>query len=836
MKGIIVARFDGQQNAGLNAPAFLALGCIGFIASAPALAQEAPPASGEKRLGGMTVTDTALDEEGYKVERIESPKAVAPLLDTPRSIVVVDKQVIKETGSATLVEALRTVPGITFGAAEGGNPIGDRPFIRGFDSQGSTYLDGVRDIGAQNREIFAVEQIQVVRGSDSTLGGRGSAGGSLNIISKLPQDEDFVSGALNYGTDDYKRVTGDVNYRLSDKVAFRLNAMWHDQDVAGRDAIYQKRWGVAPSMTIGMDGPTRLTLAYYHLDTDELPDSGIPFLYVCSATLCNAPAGNVITTPALGDITTASGATGHVSRDTFYGLKSRDFRDSKTDQATIRAEHDFGTVKLRHTARFSHTSQAYSFLLPDDSTGNVFGNPANLALQPGGQVWRRANTRFGYTDSFINQTDLYGTFQTGSIEHSFAVGAELSSEKAERGAFVLSTGSTISPRCSTLAIARYYCTSLFAPNPSDPWINYSSDTATGVPTPITRAAPTARTLNEANTKAVYAFDSVTLTEQLILNLGARYDRFRTTSTLPLANGVRPVVRRVDNIFNWQAGVIFKPTPNTSLYASYATAATPPNSLIGEGQEPNALNAVQAATSALKVERTKSMEIGAKADLFGGGLSLTGAVFQTKTKNARVTIDANTVDYIGERRIRGVELGFNGNITDEWNVFGGYTYLDAKVIEGGFTALTAAAIMQGNTVVQAAKTVYVPAAINGKQFPQTAKHTFTLWTNYKVTEALSIGGGAFYSSRVYGGYGDNRRAVQDSAGVVTVTPATTFLSRAVPSYWRFDARIGYAINENIDLSVNVQNLTDKTYFNQVYTSHYASIAPGRSAFATLSFKY
>ena len=797
------------------------------------MAQDGKAAEGEKRLGGMTVADTAIEEEGYKAERIESPKAVAPLLDTPRSIVVIDKQVIKETGSATLVDALRTVPGITFGAAEGGNPIGDRPFIRGFDSQGSTYLDGVRDIGAQNREIFAVEQIQVVRGSDSTLGGRGSAGGSLNIISKLPERETFFSGSGSYGTDDYKRVTGDVNVRLSDKVAFRLNAMWHDQDVAGRDAIYQKRWGVAPSVTIGMDGPTKLTFSYYHLDTDELPDSGLPFLYACSTTVCNAPLGDSFTTPALGTITTAGGVTGKVRRSTFYGLKSRDFRDSKTDQATMRFEHDFGDISFRNTSRYSHTSQAYSFLLPDDSQGNVFGtsttaNPANMAAQ-GGYVWRRANTRFGYTDSFINQTDLYGTFETGSIKHSFAIGGELSWEKAERGAFVLSDGRGNSPRCSPLAIARFYCTDLFNPNPDDPWINYSADTAAGVPTPITRGLPTSRTVNDANTKSIYAFDSITLTEQIIVNLGARYDRFHIRSTLPIAGGVRPVVRRTDNLFNWQAGVIFKPTANTSIYISYATAASPPNSLLGEGQEQNALLAAQAASDALKVEKTKSFEIGAKADLFGGGLSLTAAVFQTRTKNARAISDANTVAFIGERRTRGVELGFNGNITDEWNVFGGYTYLDAKIVDAGFTALTVAGAPTGTVRL-------VPHVNTGKQFPQTAKHTFTLWTNYQVTPALSVGGGAFYSSKVFGGYADNRTATQNSAGVVTITPATTTLARGVPSYWRFDARIGYKITDNIDLSVNVQNLTDKAYFNQVYTSHYAGIAPGRSAFATLSFKY
>ncbi len=847
-----MSRIDPRSGSNSNAPAFLALGCIGFIASAPALGQDiAAPPAGEKRLGSMTVTDTVIEEEGYKAERVESPKAVAPLLDTPRSIVVVDKQVIKDTGSATLVDALRTVPGITFGAAEGGNPIGDRPFIRGFDSQGSTYLDGVRDIGAQNREIFAVEQIQVVRGSDSTLGGRGSAGGSLNIISKLPERDTYVSGTASYGTDDYKRITGDVNVRLSDKIAFRLNGMWHDQDVAGRDAIYQKRWGFAPSLTIGIDGPTKLTLSYYHLDTDELPDSGLPFLYACSATICNAPAGNSFTTPALGTITTASGVTGKVSRDTFYGLKSRDFRDSTTDQATMRFEHDFGDISLRNTSRFSHSFQEYSFLLPDDSTGNVFGNnssAAALALAPGGQVWRRANTRFGYTDAFINQTDLYGTFDTGSIRHSFAIGGELSWEKAERGALVLSTGSTINPRCSALAIARFYCTSLFNPNPNDPWINYSTDTAAGVPTPITRATKPNRTINDANSRAVYAFDSITLNEQIIVNLGARFDRFESKTTLPIIANVRPVVRRTDNIFNWQAGIIFKPTPNMSIYASYATAATPPNALLGEGQELNGLGTVaatttpaqvaavvaalqDAASTALKVEKTRSFEIGAKADLLGGGLSLTAAIFQTDTRNARVTSDANTVAFIGKRRVRGIETGFNGNITDAWNVFGGYTYLDATIIDGGFTALTAAAVG-----TQPARMVAVPSASTGKPFPQTAKHTFTLWTDYKVTDALSVGGGAFYSSKVFGGYGDDRRATQTAAGVVTVSPITRTLARGAPGYWRFDARFAYRINDNLDLAVNVQNLTDKTYFNQVYTNHYAGIAPGRSAFVTLNVKY
>jgi catecholate siderophore receptor len=817
-----------------GSPSFLALSCVGFFAgTAHAAAQDADAGTKTKTLGGVTVTSTAIDDESYHDEPQDSPKYTAPLINTPRSIVIVPKEVIKNTGSATLVEALRTVPGITFGAAEGGNPIGDRPFIRGFDSQGSTFLDGVRDQGAQTREIFAVEQIQVVRGSDSTLSGRGSAGGSLNIVSKLPRENDFVEVAGSYGTADYKRITTDINHKLTDTIGVRLNGMWHDQDVAGRDAIWQKRWGIAPSITFGLGSPTRLTLAYYHLSSKELPDSGIPYLYACSATLCNAPDGYTLSQPAIGTVTTASGQTGTVSRDTFYGLKDRDFRNARTDQATFRVEHDFGSdLHIRNTARFSHNYQAYSFLLPDDSTGNVFGNPANLAAQPGGQVWRRANTRYGYSDGIVDQLDLHGKFHTGSIEHSFALGGEISWQKTDRGAYVLAAGSTITPRCNTSTIARYYCTSLFTPNPNDPWVNYTSDTS-NVQTPVVKGAPGTRTINDASTKGLYAFDSIAVTDALIFNLGVRYDNFKSKVTLPVAAGVRPQFERTDGIFNWQAGAVFKPTHNTSLYAVYATSATPPNSLLGEGQEQNSFGTTTTASAlgifnSLKVEKTKSYEVGAKADLLNEALSLNVALFQTDTDNARVTIDANTVAFIGKRKIKGVEFGFNGKITDDWNVFGGYTYLDAKIVDGGFSTLTVTGAPTGTTVA-------VPSVNTGKQFPQTAKHSFTIWSDYKFLKAFSIGGGAFYTSRVYGGYADNRTAALQS-GVVVVSPATEVIARSIPGYWRFDARAGYTINDRIELSVNVQNLTNKTYFSQAYSSHYATIAPGRSAFGTLTVKY
>jgi catecholate siderophore receptor len=460
-------------------------------------------------------------------------------------------------------------------------------------------------------------------------------------------------------------------------------------------------------------------------------------------------------------------------------------------------------------------------------------NPAGL---PGGLVWRRTNTRYGVTEALTNQTDLFGTFETGAIKHSFAVGAEISWEKARRGTFAVNSGGAAG-RCSVLGQQRFNCTSLFNPNPSDPWVNYASDDAAAPRAAIGRNVRSAETQNDAHTVAAYAFDTITLLPELMLNLGGRFDHFESKVTPGLAVGATSTfsLSREDDLFNWQAGLIFKPTPNTSLYASYATAATPPNSLIGEGQESNSLGTANtpqalALLDSLKIEKTKSYEVGAKANLFDEQLSLSLAAFQTETENTRVTGPNNNIEFIGKRRIRGVEFNFNGNVTRWLTVFGGYTHLDPKIVDGGYTALIAP-IVPGQT----AKTVLVPSVNTGRQAPQTARDSFTLWADVKPTSRFSVGGGAFYTSRVFGGYQDNRAATQDTAGVVTVA-SSKVLVRTIPEYWRFDARLGYKLTDQVELSVNVNNITDKTYFTQAYTSHYAAIAPGRSAFATIGLKF
>ncbi|MBN8715333.1 MAG: TonB-dependent receptor plug domain-containing protein, partial [Xanthomonadales bacterium] len=321
-----------------------------------------------KTLGSINVEATA---------NASSPKFTASLLDTPRAVTVIPDSVIQATGSISLTDALRTVPGITFGAGEGGNPNGDRPFIRGFDSQSSIFVDGVRSSGSQQREVFDIDQIEVTKGPSSAYTGRGSVGGSINLVSKAPRARDFVKGGIGLGTDDYARGTVDWNLVTGGDTALRLNVMGHKDEVADRGGPDHRRWGIAPSVIFGLHADTSATLGYYHLQSDDQPDSGIPY-----NNPNNYPQG--------------SGRPIHVPHDTYYGLFSRDFQRQKNDIGTILLKHDFGNGwVVRNTTVYGRSADDYIWTQPDDSQGNFIVNEG---------IWRRNNNRESDTTNLTNQT------------------------------------------------------------------------------------------------------------------------------------------------------------------------------------------------------------------------------------------------------------------------------------------------------------------------------------------------------------------------------------------------------------------------------------------------
>jgi catecholate siderophore receptor len=709
--------------------------------------------------------------DGKRVADPSSSKFTAPLLDTPRSVTVIPSKIIEQTAATSLADILRTSPGITFGAGEGGQPLADRPFIRGQSSGNNVFVDGVRDSGGQTREVFNLEQVEVIKGPDSVYSGRGSGGGSINLSSKSPKADSFVAGSAAAGADQYYRVTADGNYAFAKNAALRLNLMATGGDTPGRDSVSFKRWGVAPSLAFGIDTDTQATLSYYHLDTDQDPDYGIP---LASKRTWGVAGTDSRTRPASGIL--------DVSRDAYYGL-DRDWMKTKADIATIAVRHEINEdLAVRQVVRYAKTLNDYFVTNPGD------GGAAQFVA---GEWWmlRGTKSRWNETTTAAFVTDLTGKFELAGLKNRFNIGVELSREVNDNATYTFFTTSGSACPTGFTGGGNGGCTRLYAPNPDDAWAG------------VINRGPASQ--SKTRSGSIYAFDTIDLTEKLLLNVGVRYDDYSTrgyNATATTANGVVTAVTYANlpkaswDFVNYQIGLNYKPTPSSSLYVSYATSSTPPT--IAAGDQNTAATPAQAV---LDPEDTTSIEAGAKWNLFNDKLALSGAVFRTERKNAVIAVSATQTEQAGEVRVQGVELGVSGNITSAWQVFGGYTYMDSELVRGPYTSVNV-----------------------GDPLANTPKNSVSLFTTYRVLPRLSVGGGAYYVSKSFGGN-------QSGAGGGTNKVYA-------PSYTRYDAFASWKVSDKADLQLNVQNLTDERYILRTNGVHHADPAPGRQAILTLNVKY
>ncbi len=704
------------------------------------------------------------EDSPYQPAAAQSSKMTAPLLDTPRTVQVVPRQVMSDSAASTLQDVLQNAPGITFGAGEGGHSGGDLPIIRGQNSAGSLFLDGVRDASVQARDTFNLEQVEIIKGPDSVYAGRGGAGGSINMVSKTPKAKDAIEATGQIGTDRNYRATLDSNWRLGEKSAFRLNVMGTKGDVPGRDqAVDFERWGVAPSLTLGMGTPTRITLSYYHYQNDSMPDYSIPY---------DPQSGLAVT------------ETRVVNRKTFYGLMERDFMKTRDGVATADIQHDFSDrLKLRNVTRYGCGTNDFAVPNPDDSRGNVVK----------GLVYRSLKAGYYVTNTFANQTDLSGEFESGGVKHTFDLGLEFTNVKQSRARYTESgvpagtagcpTGRGGTPPYANPAL----CTSL-----------WDADPGTSYPGSIARDMPPQR--YNTDTLGVYGFDTIKFDAQWQASVGLRWDNYRVSGA-----DIRKVrndpasgysVSREDDLFNYQLGLAYKPLPDGTIYASYGTASTP-SALAGRTD----IDTVSQSSSSLLPEKSRTVELGTKWQMFNERLTLSGAVFQDNRKNTNIEVAKDEWAQAGETRVRGIELGFSGGITPQWNVYGGYVFMDSKMIEGPYNS----------------------GAV-GRDLTNTPRNSFSLWSTYKVLPELTLGGGAYYVDKVYGNADANRNA--------NGTPKT----RWVPSYWRFDAMAAYKFSHNVSAQLNVLNVFDKTYYTKAYAAHYAALGTGRAALLSVKVRY
>ena len=631
--------------------------------------------------------------EGRAFEReTRSNKFTAPLLDTPKSVTVIPSTLIEQRAATSLVDALKTVPGITFNAGEGGAPAGDNLKIRGFDAGADVFVDGVRDAGSQTRDVFALEQVEVVKGPGSAYSGRGATGGSVNLVTKKPGEEQFVAARLAAGTDEYLRAAIDGNWRFGDSAAVRLNLLGHEGDVPGRNEVFFSHRGAAPSLAFGLGTPTRVTLDYYYYRTDDMPDYSIPYGR-------NA------------DNTAAEGPPLDVDRENFYGLLNRDFQKTGADIRTVEIEHDFGNnLTLRNTTRYGVTTNDYIVTNPDDGRGNVVN----------GFVVRNSKSRNSETTTKANVTSVSGDARTGRLAHSFVAGIEISTEEmynrnySVESAFNSNVNADFANSCSAPgavgAASGYNCTTLANPNPHDPW--------TGTIEPSGSA-----TLAEADTTSLFAFDTIELAERWQLNLGLRYDDYEIRQLSGPVDAPTQVENDAD-FWNHQIGLVYKPAANGSVYLSSGTSSNPSGNTLGDGTEN-----LSESNADLDPERTRTLELGTKWELLDRRMLLTTALFRTEKDNARVAIEPGRGApqlNLGEQVVDGFELGVVGNVGDRVQLLASYTWLDGEIVDDG--------PVDGN---------------EGNRFPNTPEHSASLWATFAATPRVTIGAGANYVDLRYG---------------------------------------------------------------------------------------
>ena len=323
----------------------------------------------------------------YKVDRVQaSGKFPEPLLNTPKTITVLSKEVLADKNITSLREIGRSTAGVTLGSGEGGNAFGDRFFIRGFDARNDVFIDGIRDPAVSIRENFFTEQIEILRGPASSYAGRGTAGGAINIVTKQAGDRNFYNADSTFGTDHTKRVTFDVNQVISPTFSVRTGGMFQDANVAGRNYVTDDRWGGFISTKWTPTNDIKITTNYVHTDLSGLPDFGVPYY----------KQGN-------GPVTEFG-----IPRQNWYGFVNRDFQTARQDFGTLTGEYKVtDNITLTSRTRAEHSMLAYIGTLPNTPCVTTNPDPTKWTFTASPQ------SRNQWVDILANQEDATFKFDTG---------------------------------------------------------------------------------------------------------------------------------------------------------------------------------------------------------------------------------------------------------------------------------------------------------------------------------------------------------------------------------------------------------------------------------------
>ena len=766
--------------------------------------------------GADTLTVGLRHSESVDVTADAIPSSVAmgkftgSLIDTPQTVAVVPQFILHDEQNRSLTDAIRNVPGISIAAGESGAQ-GDNLTIRGFTARNDIFLDGIRDFGSYYRDSFNFDQVEVLEGPAGVQFGRGSTGGVINQESKVPAADKFVNVTAQFGTDLTRRISADINEPLNDVVqgaAFRLNAVATEGGVAGRPFAENRRYGIAPSLTFGLNSNTRATISYFHFTENDTPDYGLPWFF-------NGPAPGV-------------------NRHSYFGFPSTNYLRTNDDILTVKANHAFsGNVDLHTIGRWANYPRdvqitepqicsnasisvpvgGYVIALPTSSVTGAVCPYVPGVVNPASIVVNRNQLQIKSVEGELwEQTEMTARFKLFGIRNDFAGGAEGGREVSNP----IRTSYSVKPPGGSTALNTVPSTTLINPNPNDVF------SGTGYISGITHLT--------SRSAGVYFVDTVHLGRFFEASGGVRWDLFDTVVNLyapatsvvgaSLTAAIKPTEQKVTQP-TYRAAVVFKPNSHGSVYFDYGTSFNP-------SAESLALSVLQ---SVLPPEENETYEVGAKYSLLRERLKVEGAWFRTEKDNARETdpTNSNNIQLSGNQAVKGIQTSAVGRLAGGTDLVVGYAYLSSHVLSS----------------------LLFPSSV-GYQLANVPKQTFNAFLTHNLPFRLNAGlGGNYVASRTASssvpyvpltfsaaqtfaaGTAPCRTAT--SPNLTTCYQVLSTAMKQVPGYWVFNVMVKRPITDRLELQANVYNVLNRFYIDQPHPSHLIPGA-GTNALIGVNFKF
>ena len=537
------------------------------------------------------------------------------LRDVPQAISVVTNDLIKDQSIRSIADAVRYVPGVGVSQGEGNR---DALVFRGNRSTGDFFTDGIRDDVEYYRDLYNIERVEVLKGANGMIFGRGGSGGVVNRVTKEANWNPVNEFIFQGGSFNQKRMTADAGYVINDVAAVRLNALYEDAG-SFRDGVSMERLGISPTVTIKPTPRTKVVANMERFHDDRTADRGI--------------------TSVLGRTGEITGPV-NVNRSQFFGDPKRSNANIDVLSFNSLIEHKFDSgVTLQNRTNYALYDKFYQ---------NVFAN-SGLNLSSG-QLTLGAYNNTTDRENVFNQTNLIYSVNTGFIAHTLLAGIEVGRQEThnrrETGLFNNNLATTSVPVSLGNSITNIP-------------ITFRNRDVGGDIDALNRSV--------VNVTSLYIQNQIEIIPQLQAIVGVRYDLFEVD--FRQKNGPRDHLKTNDDLIAPRFGIIYKPFEPVSFYASYSRAFVP--------RAGDQLTSLNVTVETLKPEKFTTLEAGVKWDI-RPDLSLTGAVYQLDRTNVINSIIGGQTFLTKGQRTEGVEVTLTGQLSSNWSVMGGYAFQHGEI--------------------------------------------------------------------------------------------------------------------------------------------------------------